>query len=71
VLQTLAAKSTGSATLVRRAVIANFVLSADKGELTDKGSINQRMVLQHYSAVVVQLHAQIKQAEVVESSNNV
>ncbi|MFM2362627.1 MAG: hypothetical protein RLZZ316_1529 [Bacteroidota bacterium] len=68
VLQTLAAKSTGSATLVRRAVIANFVLSADKGELTDKGSINQRMVLQHYSAVVMQLHAQLKEADVVESS---
>ncbi len=68
VLQTLAAKSTGSATLVRRAVIANFVLSADKGELTDKGSINQRMVLQHYNTVVMQLHAQLKQANVVETS---
>jgi hypothetical protein len=44
------------------------VLSADKGELTDKGSINQRMVLQHYSAVVMQLHAQLKEAHVVESS---
>lgn len=65
-LQALAAKSTGSATLVRRAVIADFVLSTDKGELTDKGSVNQRMVLQNYSNVVKQLHAQEITAGIVE-----
>lgn len=67
-LQALAAKSTGSATLVRRAVIADFVLSTDKGELTDKGSVNQRMVLQNYSDVVKQLHAQNITAGVIEVS---
>ena len=31
--------------------------SIDRGELTDKGSINQRTVLTHRAALVQQLHA--------------
>jgi feruloyl-CoA synthase len=39
------AEGTGSATRVARAVVLLEPLSIDRGELTDKGSINQRAVL--------------------------
>ena len=39
--------STGSSTFISRAIIADFVLSIDKGEVTDKGSINQRAFLKN------------------------
>ena len=45
VLNTFALQSTGSSTLIKRAIFADFTLSIDKGEITDKGSINQRMIL--------------------------
>jgi feruloyl-CoA synthase len=32
-------------------------LSIDNGEVTDKGSINQRAVLEHRSAVIDELYA--------------
>jgi feruloyl-CoA synthase len=32
-------------------------LSIDRGEVTDKGSINQRAVLEHRSALVEELYA--------------
>ena len=57
VLNELAAKSTGSATLVKRAIFADFILNIDKGEITDKGSINQRMILQHHPEVVARLYS--------------
>ena len=44
-MNTFAGQSTGSSTLIKRAVYADFTLSIDKGEITDKGSINQRMIL--------------------------
>ena len=44
VLNTFATQSTGSSTLIKRAIFADFNLSIDKGEITDKGSINQRMI---------------------------
>ena len=44
-MNTFAGQSTGSSTLIKRAVFADFNLSIDKGEITDKGSINQRMIL--------------------------
>ena len=44
-MNTFAGQSTGSSTLIKRAVFADFTLSIDKGEITDKGSINQRMIL--------------------------
>jgi feruloyl-CoA synthase len=58
VLQQLAVNSTGSATLVKRAIIADFVLSIDKGEITDKGTVNQRMVITNHPDVVAQLYAE-------------
>lgn len=55
-LDRLAQKSTGSSTQVKRAVFADFVLSVDAGEITDKGSINQQAVLKNRAAVVERLY---------------
>ncbi len=52
----LAAQSTGSATRVARAHFLVEAPSLDKGEITDKGSINQRAVLQHRADLVKALH---------------
>jgi feruloyl-CoA synthase len=56
-VNTLAKTSTGSATRIARAVILTEPPSIDKGEVTDKGSINQRAVLKHRADLVTALHA--------------
>ena len=53
----LYASGTGSATRVARALVLSAPPSIDKGEITDKGSINQRAVLQHRDADVERLYA--------------
>lgn len=55
-LDTLAAGATGSANRVARALILSTPPSIDLGEVTDKGSINQRAVLRHRAALVEALH---------------
>jgi feruloyl-CoA synthase len=56
VLNTFALQSTGSSTLIKRAILADFNLSIDKGEITDKGSINQRMILTNRAEYVEMLY---------------
>ncbi len=55
-LNRLAAGATGSSTRIARALIMTEPASIDKGEVTDKGSINQRAVLKHRAALVQALH---------------
>jgi feruloyl-CoA synthase len=55
-LNTLAAQATGSANRVSRMMLLSDAPSIDKGEVTDKGSINQRAVLKHRDALVQALH---------------
>jgi feruloyl-CoA synthase len=57
VLEALAATSPGSSTRVMRAVLMAEPPSMDKGEMTDKGSINQRAVLKNRAALVDELYA--------------
>ncbi|MDZ7899191.1 MAG: feruloyl-CoA synthase [Arcicella sp.] len=45
-------QSTGSSTSIKKAIVSPFTLSAEKGELTDKGSINQRAVLENRKGIV-------------------
>jgi feruloyl-CoA synthase len=52
----LAEAGTGSANRVARLHLMHQPPSIDKGEVTDKGSINQRAVLQHRDAMVRALH---------------
>ncbi len=56
IVNTLAASATGSATRIARALLMTDPPSIDKGEITDKGSINQRAVLKHRDALVQALH---------------
>jgi feruloyl-CoA synthase len=55
-LNALAAQATGSANRVARMLLLSEPPSIDKGEVTDKGSINQRAVLKHRDAWVQALH---------------
>jgi feruloyl-CoA synthase len=57
VLNGLAKTATGSANRVARMVLMAEPPSIDKGEVTDKGSINQRAVLKHRDDLVQALHA--------------
>ncbi len=56
-LASLAAASPGSSTRVERAILMAEPPSMDKGEMTDKGSINQRAVLKNRAALVDELYA--------------
>ena len=56
VVDQLAAGSPGSASRVSRLHLMHEAPSIDKGEVTDKGSINQRAVLKHRDALVHALH---------------
>ncbi len=53
------ASGTGSATRVARALVLGAPPSIDLGEVTDKGSVNQRAVLAHRAAAVTELYAGI------------
>src|SRR6478672_3875983 len=55
--QKLLAGATGSSTRITRAVLLNAPLSIDRGEVTDKGSINQRAVLENRSALIEEIYA--------------
>lgn len=56
-LNLLAEEGTGSSTCIRKAIIADFELDMDKGEITDKGSINQRAVLKNRKELVDGMYA--------------
>ena len=56
-LRSLAKSATGSSNRVARAVLLTEPPSIDAGEMTDKGSINQRAVLKNRAALVEGLYA--------------
>ena len=51
------ATATGSSTRITRAVLIDTPLSIDRGEVTDKGSINQRAVLEHRAALIDEIYS--------------
>ncbi|MDQ6629043.1 MAG: AMP-binding protein, partial [Pseudomonadota bacterium] len=55
-VDTLNAQGTGSATRVARALVLAEPPSIDRGEITDKGSINQRAVLTHRHSDVARMY---------------
>jgi feruloyl-CoA synthase len=65
-LKLMADKSTGSSTYIRRAVFADFELSIDKGEITDKASINQHVILENHPDVVSKIYSDELSKGVVE-----
>ena len=67
VLNRLAEKSSGSSTLIRRALIADFALSIDRGEVTDKASVNQGMVLKNHPELIKKIYDDALPAWIVEA----
>ena len=57
ILQDLARESTGSSNRIMRAIVVTEPLSMDAHEITDKGSINQKSVLNNRAALVEDLYA--------------
>jgi feruloyl-CoA synthase len=64
-LQALAALQKGSSTRITRAAILTTQLSLDAGEITDKGSVNQRAVISNRGDLVDQLYAASPTANIV------
>jgi feruloyl-CoA synthase len=61
----LARESTGSSTFVARAIVLDQPPSLDAREITDKGSINQKAVLQQRAALVDELYASTPSPRVI------
>ena len=57
VVNALAREATGSANRIARLCLLSEPPTIDKGEITDKGSINQRAVLTHRAETVAKLHS--------------
>ncbi|MGY3605289.1 MULTISPECIES: feruloyl-CoA synthase [unclassified Bradyrhizobium] len=62
------ASATGSSTRITRAILLDAPLSIDRGEVTDKGSVNQRAVLEHRAALIEALYADVPPAHVITLS---
>jgi feruloyl-CoA synthase len=67
-LDALAREATGSSTSIGRALILSQPPSIDAGELTDKGSINQRAVLEQRAHLVERLFSEPPAADVIVAS---
>jgi feruloyl-CoA synthase len=59
------ASSTGSSTRITRALLLDAPLSIDRGEVTDKGSINQRAVLDQRQHLIEVLYSEVPCADVI------
>src|ERR1700677_4764349 len=61
----LLAMSTGSSTRITRAILMDTPMSIDRSEVTDKGSINQRAVLDHRSHLIEEIYSPTPAAHVI------
>ena len=66
-LDALAARSTGGTTRIARAMLLPVPLSIDAGEITDKGSINQRAVLKARAGQVEMLYTEPTAPQVLKA----
>jgi feruloyl-CoA synthase len=57
-LESFAAHATGASNRIVRAILLDEPPALDHGEITDKGSLNQRAILDHRSALVDELYAE-------------
>jgi len=69
-LKALAYESTGSSNRISRAMLLTEPPSLDAGEITDKGSINQRNVLRRRAAMVDELHADPPSSRIIIIDND-
>jgi feruloyl-CoA synthase len=68
VLARLARTASGSANRIERATVLEAHLSIDRGELTDKGSVNQAAVLLQHAGAVAAIYAEPPAPHVVTCS---
>ncbi|MGN6569827.1 MAG: feruloyl-CoA synthase [Pseudolabrys sp.] len=68
-LSKMARASTGSSNRIARIVLCTEPPSMDKGEMTDKGSINQRAVLSNRAALVEELYRDEESPRVIKSED--
>jgi feruloyl-CoA synthase len=64
-LTSFAAQATGNSNRVERAVLLVEPPSLDRGEITDKGSLNQRVILDHRTTLVEQVYSEDPPASVL------
>jgi feruloyl-CoA synthase len=64
-LESVAAQSTGSSNRIAALLLLEEPPSLDRGEMTDKGSINQRAVLGHRAHLVEELYAHPRSPRVI------
>ncbi len=64
-LAAAAKAATGSAARVRRAIVLTTEPSFDRGELTEKGSLNQRAMRAHNEALIADLYAGVDAAFII------
>jgi feruloyl-CoA synthase len=57
-LESFAAQATGASNRIERAILLDEPPALDHGEVTDKGSLNQRAILDRRSALVDELYAE-------------
>ena len=67
-LAAFARAASGSSTAIRRIVVLHEAPSIDAGEVTDKGSINQRAVLAHRAGLVEALYAAAPDARIIDAA---
>jgi feruloyl-CoA synthase len=64
-MQLLKAAGGGSSTYATRALFLTELPQIDAGEITDKGYVNQRAVLERRAELVAQLYAATLSAEII------
>lgn len=64
-LQTLQAEGSGSSTYATRALLLAEAPQIDAGEITDKGYLNQRTVLERRAPAIAQLYAALLAPEII------
>ncbi|HEY4709728.1 MAG TPA: feruloyl-CoA synthase [Candidatus Acidoferrales bacterium] len=67
-LASFAAQATGNSNRVERAVLLDELPSLDAGEITDKGSLNQRAILDRRRAMVEDIYAPLPSSRVLRIS---
>ena len=70
-VETYGRQATGSSTRIERIVLLDELPSLDVGEVTDKGSINQRAVLDHRVALVEDLYAANPSPRVITAKESI
>jgi len=64
-LVSFAAQATGSSNRIVRAMLLGDLPSIDSGEITDKGSLNQRAILKNRTADIAALYADPPPSDVI------